>query len=127
MTTSDFIEKAFWGLAGCVCTGLMFLVRGGLKRGNAETDIAIIKGIKDAADFLVSSNTNLQESIINLTQTYEQKITDLVTKFELKEKYLLSKIDNLEIQNENLKLENANLILLNNKLSKDTRALRKIN
>lgn len=124
MTTSDFIEKAFWALAGTIVTGATFIMRGGVKRGNAETDVAIIKGIKDAGEFLAKSNNDLQKSLVELTKTYEQKIADLVIKFELKEKIMLAKIDNLEIQNQNLKLENANLILMNDKLTRENPKLR---
>lgn len=125
MTFADFIDKAFWGMVGVICTGLIFLVSGGVRKGNAETDSSIIKGIKDAGEFLAKSNTALQKSIVEQTNIYEQRIRDLETKFDLKEKSLMLKIENLELENKNLRLENANLVLENDRLSKAS-GMRKI-
>lgn len=125
MTFADFIDKTFWGMAGAIVTGLTFMVFGGVRKGRAETDTAIIDGIKSAGEFLASSNSQLQKSIVEQTNVYEKKINDLIQRFDLKEKSLILKIENLELENKNLKLENANLALENDRLMKAS-GMRKI-
>jgi len=121
MTSAEILDKMFYALLGAVPTGALFMVKGGVRRGNAETDNAIINGIKEAGEFLAKSNEQLQHTLMQVTKEYEEKIHELENKFDLKEKSLLLKIENLELENKNLKLENANLILENNRLLKSSK------